>query len=82
MVAPAARRPAGFAIGLGTTFLLLFLVSKKAFCNYYFLVIALLMAGVAAGSVELAKALTLAEGRIDFGFGFRDSEDPEPRLSG
>ena len=52
------RTPAGFAIGLGTTFLLLFLVSKKAFCNYYFLVIALLMAGVAAGSGELAKADT------------------------
>lgn len=56
------RTPAGFAIGLGTTFLLLFLVSKKAFCNYYFLVIALLMAGVAAGSGELAKADTDGDG--------------------
>ncbi len=49
------RTPAGFAIGLGTTFLLLFLVSKKAFCNYYFLVIALLMAGVAAASADLTE---------------------------
>ena len=46
------RTPAGFATGLGMTFLLLFLCSKKAFCNYYFLVIALLMAGVAAASGE------------------------------
>ena len=46
------RTPAGFATGLGTAFLLLFLFSKKAFCNYYFLVIALLMAGVAAASSE------------------------------
>jgi hypothetical protein len=46
------RTPAGFAIGLGTTFLLLFLVSKKAFCNYYFLVIALLMGGIAAAGGE------------------------------
>ncbi len=46
------RTPAGFATGLGTAFLLLFLFSKKAFCNYYFLVIALLMAGVAAASNE------------------------------
>jgi hypothetical protein len=46
------RTPAGFALGLGLTFLLLFLFSKKAFCNYYFLVIALLMAGVASASAE------------------------------
>ncbi|MEP6914147.1 MAG: hypothetical protein ABJC89_00815 [Acidobacteriota bacterium] len=44
------RTPAGFAFGLGTMFLLLFLCSKKAFCNYYFLVSALLMAGVACAS--------------------------------
>jgi hypothetical protein len=46
------RSPAGFALGLGMTFLLLFLFSKKAFCNYYFLVIALLMAGVACASEQ------------------------------
>lgn len=50
------RTPAGFATGLGMTFLLLFLCSKKAFCNYYFLVIALLMAGVAAASGEFQAA--------------------------
>ncbi|MEN3338680.1 MAG: hypothetical protein V7647_2356 [Acidobacteriota bacterium] len=49
------RTAAGFAVGLGVSFLLLFLFSKKAFCNYYFLVIALLMAGVAAGSAELSS---------------------------
>jgi hypothetical protein len=48
------RTRAGFALGLGTLFLLLFLFSKKAFCNYYFLVIALLLAGVASGSEDLA----------------------------
>jgi hypothetical protein len=47
------RTPAGFALSLGATFLLLFLFSKKAFCNYYFLVIALLMAGVAAASADV-----------------------------
>ncbi len=46
------RTPAGFALALGMAFFLLFLVSKKAFCNYYFLVIGLLMAGVAAASRE------------------------------
>lgn len=50
------RTPAGFALGLGTTFLLLFLFSKKAFCNYYFLVIALLMAGVASASAHFPAA--------------------------
>jgi hypothetical protein len=49
------RTPAGFAIGLGASFLLLFLFSKKAFCNYYFLVIALLMAGVASASAEFSQ---------------------------
>lgn len=46
------RTPAGSAVGLGLGFLLLFLFSKKAFCNYYFLVIGLLMAGVAAASAD------------------------------
>jgi hypothetical protein len=48
----APRTPSGFAAGLGFAFLLLFAFSKKAFCNYYFLTIALLAAGVAAGSDE------------------------------
>ncbi len=42
------RTTAGFALALGTGFLLMFLFSKKAFCNYYFLVIGLLLAAVAA----------------------------------
>ena len=46
----APRSPSGFAAGLGVAFLLLFAFSKKAFCNYYFLTIARLAAGVAAGS--------------------------------
>jgi hypothetical protein len=50
------RTPAGFALGLGTTFFLLFLCSKKAFCNYYFLVSALLMAGVACASAQFPAA--------------------------
>ena len=55
------RTPAGFALGLGTTFLLLFIFSKKAFCNYYFLVIALLMAGVACASAQFAPAASLPD---------------------
>ncbi len=46
------RSPAGLALALGMAFFLLFLVSKKAFCNYYFLVIGLLLAAVAAASRE------------------------------
>jgi hypothetical protein len=46
----APRSPSGFAVGLGFVFLLLFAVSKKAFCNYYFFALALLAAGTAAGS--------------------------------
>jgi hypothetical protein len=56
------RTPAGFALGLGTTFLLLFLFSKKAFCNYYFLVSALLMAGVACASAQFPSAAGPADG--------------------
>jgi hypothetical protein len=52
------RTPAGFALGLGTTFLLLFLSSKKAFCNYYFLVIALLLAGVACADESVPATPT------------------------
>jgi hypothetical protein len=44
----APRTPSGFALSLGLCLLLLFLFSKKAFCNYYYLVIALLVASVAA----------------------------------
>ena len=42
------RTPAGFALGLGVIFVLTFLLSKKAFCNYYFLVIACWCAAIAA----------------------------------
>jgi hypothetical protein len=43
----APRTPAGFALSLGLTLLVLFAFSKKAFCNYYFLVIACFCAAVA-----------------------------------
>lgn len=49
------RTPAGFALGLGTAFLLMFMFSKKAFCNYYFLVIALLAAGVASAGARFPE---------------------------
>lgn len=44
----APRTAAGFAGALGFTLLLLFACSKKAFCNYYFFVIAALCAAIAA----------------------------------
>jgi hypothetical protein len=42
----------GFTAALGFTFLLLFLVSKKAFCNYYYFVIAAFAAAAALRSDE------------------------------
>ncbi|HEX6973494.1 MAG TPA: glycosyltransferase 87 family protein [Vicinamibacterales bacterium] len=44
----APRTPAGAALALGFTFLLMFAFSKKAFCNYYFFVIGALVTAVAA----------------------------------
>ncbi|BCS35983.1 hypothetical protein TBR22_A52200 [Luteitalea sp. TBR-22] len=44
----APRTPAGFAAALGTTCFLLTAFGKKAFLNYYFLVVACLLIAVAA----------------------------------
>ena len=44
----APRTPAGFAASLGVTCFLLFAFGKKAFLNYYFLVVAALLIAVAA----------------------------------
>jgi hypothetical protein len=44
----APRTPAGFALAIGVSFLLMFAFSKKAFCNYYFFVLAALATSVAA----------------------------------
>ena len=43
----APRSPSGFALAIGFSFLLMFAFSKKAFCNYYFFVLAALAAAVA-----------------------------------
>ncbi|MCA1584567.1 MAG: hypothetical protein LC791_07265 [Acidobacteria bacterium] len=43
----APRSPVGFAAGLGFTLLLLFAGSKKAFCNYYYFVMACFCAAIA-----------------------------------
>jgi hypothetical protein len=50
----APRTPSGFALSLGLSLLLLFLFSKKAFCNYYYLVIAALAASIAASDQAAA----------------------------
>lgn len=57
------RTTAGFALALGTGFLLMFLFSKKAFCNYYFLVIGLLLAAVAATADDAPPDPSLPAGR-------------------
>ncbi len=44
----APRNASGFAAALGFVLMTLFLFSKKAFCNYYFLVLACLCAAIAA----------------------------------
>ena len=46
----APRTPAGFAASLGVTCFLLTAFGKKAFLNYYFLVVAFLLVAVAAAS--------------------------------
>ena len=46
----APRTPAGFAVSLGVTCFLLTAFGKKAFLNYYFLVVAFLLVAVAAAS--------------------------------
>ena len=47
----APRSPAGFALALGFVLMVVFAFSKKAFCNYYFFVLATFAASIAA-SVE------------------------------
>lgn len=51
----APRNAAGFAAALGFVLIAIFLVSKKAFCNYYFLVLACWCAAVAASDEDLVK---------------------------
>lgn len=49
----APRTPDGFALALGFVLLIVFACSKKAFCNYYFFVLAALGAAIAAsGTAE------------------------------
>ena len=48
----APRTPAGFAAGLGAVLLTTFAVGKKAFCNYYFFVIAVLALAIAASGAD------------------------------
>lgn len=52
----APRTPAGVAMALGFSFLLMFAFSKKAFCNYYFFVIGAFAAAVAADPVSACPA--------------------------
>jgi hypothetical protein len=51
----APRTPAGFAAALGLTCFLLTAFGKKAFLNYYFLVVAFLLVAVAASSRPAAN---------------------------
>ena len=48
----APRTPAGFALALGFVLLVVFAFSKKAFCNYYFFVLAAMAASVAASAED------------------------------
>jgi hypothetical protein len=55
----APRTPAGFALAIGVSFFLMFAFSKKAFCNYYFFVLAALATSVAA-SREHRNAVSIS----------------------
>jgi hypothetical protein len=60
----APRTPAGFAAALGFVLMMLFLFSKKAFCNYYFLVLACWCAAVAASDDSDPHRLGPTEGPV------------------
>jgi uncharacterized membrane protein len=45
----ASRTAAGFAAAIAFTLLLVFVCSKKAFCNYYFFALGVMCAAIAAG---------------------------------
>ena len=48
----APRTTSGFALALGFVLLIVFAFSKKAFCNYYFFIIAALAAAIAASPTD------------------------------
>jgi len=52
----APRSPAGFAAATAFTFILFFAFAKQAFCNYYFLVIGMLCAALAASDRRASAA--------------------------
>jgi hypothetical protein len=52
----APRSAAGFALALGFVLLVFFAFSKKAFCNYYFFVLAALAASIAASPQDPAES--------------------------
>jgi hypothetical protein len=51
----APRTSSGFALALGFVLLILFAFSKKAFCNYYFFVIAAFAASIAASPKDVSS---------------------------
>ena len=52
------RSPAGFAAGMALVSLAVFAFGKKAFCNYYFFVIGVMMTAVAAADAEPSNDIT------------------------
>jgi hypothetical protein len=50
----AGRSPAGFAAAIAAVFLVFFSLNKFAFCNYYYFVISILCASVAATGRQAA----------------------------
>jgi hypothetical protein len=54
----APRTPAGFAASLGTTCFLLTAFGKKAFLNYYFMVVAFLLIAIAASGRRVSTPAT------------------------
>ena len=56
----APRTPAGFAVSLGLTCFLLTAFGKKAFLNYYFLVLACLLTAIAAARAQDASASSVS----------------------
>ena len=56
----APRTPAGFAASLGTTCFLLTAFGKKAFLNYYFMVVAFLLIAIAASGQRASLSATPA----------------------
>jgi hypothetical protein len=73
----ASRTPAGFAAAVALTLIGVFVCSKKAFCNYYFLALGLMCASIAATDFSVPRPAPPSDAA-----GRRDSDRPRSPARG